>query len=245
MNNPKTALVTGASRGIGRAVALQLAKDGHYVLVNYLRDEAAALDTMQQIHQSGGAAELLRFDVTDEQAVTETLETWQQTHPGQYISVLVNNAGIRKDNLMIWQTTEEWDSVLKSNLSSFFYVTKPLLKDMIFHKSGRIINIASLSGIRGMQGQANYAASKGGLIAATKSLALELARKNITVNAVAPGFIQTDMVAGLPEDELKKTIPMNRFGTPEEVAGIVGFLAGASASYITGEVISVNGGLYT
>ena len=183
--------------------------------------------------------------LTDPAAIADALGEWNARHPDEYIEVLVNNAGIRKDNLMLWMTGEEWSKVLDISLNGFFYVTQPLLKNMLVKRYGRIINIVSLSGIQGMAGQANYSAAKGGVIAATKALAQEVAKKKVTVNAVAPGFIRTDMTEGIDENEWKKHIPAGRFGTPEEVAELVGFLASPASSYITGEVISINGGLYT
>ena len=241
----KFALVTGGSRGIGRAVSLRLAKAGYTVIINYQSNEQAAQETLQAIQSQGGQAELLRFDVSNPESVQSALESWQTAHPEDYIDVLVNNAGIRRDNLLVWMEPDDFEAVLRTNLFSFYHVTRPLLTPMIRHKHGRIINIASLSGITGLPGQCNYAAAKGGLIAATKSLAKEVAKKNVTVNAVAPGFIKTDMTDGLEEAELKKTVPMNRFGSAEEVAALVAFLASDDASYITGECISINGGLYT
>lgn len=241
----KYALVTGGSRGIGRAVSLRLAKAGYTVIINYQSNEQAAQETLQAIQSQGGQAELLRFDVSHLESVQSALDAWQSSHPEDYIDVLVNNAGIRRDNLLVWMEPDEFEAVLRTNLFSFYHVTRPLLTPMIRHKHGRIINIASLSGITGLPGQCNYAAAKGGLIAATKSLAKEVAKKNVTVNAVAPGFIKTDMTDGLEEAELKKTVPMNRFGSAEEVAALVAFLASDDASYITGECISINGGLYT
>ena len=241
----KYALVTGGSRGIGRAVSLRLAKAGYTVIINYQSNEQAAQETLRSIQSQGGQAELLRFDVSNPESVQNALDAWQSSHPEDYIDVLVNNAGIRRDNLLVWMEPDDFEAVLRTNLFSFYHVTRPLLTPMIRHKHGRIINIASLSGITGLPGQCNYAAAKGGLIAATKSLAKEVAKKNVTVNAVAPGFIKTDMTDGLEEAELKKTVPMNRFGSAEEVAALVAFLASDDASYITGECISINGGLYT
>lgn len=241
----KYALVTGGSRGIGRAVSLRLAKAGYTVIINYQSNEQAAQETLRLIQEQGGQAELLPFDVSKSESVSAALESWQTAHPEEYIDLLVNNAGIRRDNLLVWMEPEDFETVLQTNLFSFYHVTRPLLTPMIRHKHGRIINIASLSGITGLPGQCNYAAAKGGLIAATKALAKEVAKKNVTVNAVAPGFVKTDMTDGLEEAELKKSVPMNRFGTAEEVAALVAFLASDDASYITGECISINGGLYT
>ena len=243
----KYALVTGGSRGIGRAVSIKLAQMGYHILINYVNNTTAAEETLAAIREAGSDGEMLKFNVGDAQQVKEAIEGWQAAHADQdeYIEILVNNAGIRRDNVMALMPEEDWCSVINCTLNGFYNVTTPLIPQMQFHKFGRIINMASVSGIMGMQGQTNYSAAKGGLIAATKALAKEVARKNVTVNAVAPGFIKTDMVEGLDEAALKKTIPANRFGKPEEVAALVGFLATPEAGYITGNVISINGGLYT
>lgn len=241
----KYALVTGASRGIGRAIALKLASQGFSIIINYASNEEAALKTLDDIVADGGSAELLPFDVSDNKSVEDALQSWADKHANEYISVIVNNAGVRKDNLMMWMPGQDWRDVLSISLDGFFNVTQPLLKNMLVKKWGRIVNVVSLSGIKGMPGQVNYSAAKGGLIAATKALAQEVAKKRITVNAVAPGFIKSDMTADLNEAELKKLVPVGRFGEAEEVAALVAFLVSDVAAYITGEVISINGGIYT
>lgn len=241
----KYALVTGGSRGIGRAVCIKLAQMGYQILINYANRTDEAEKTLELVRQAGQDGELLKFDVSDAKQTLEALEAWGDAHPDEYIEVLVNNAGIRRDNIMALMPEEDWHRVLDITLDGFYNVTRSLLQPMMFHKYGRIVNMASVSGLKGLPGQVNYSAAKGGLIAATKALAQEVARKNVTVNAVAPGFIKTDMVEGLDEAVLKKTIPANRFGTPEEVAELVGFLVSPHAGYITGNVISINGGLYT
>lgn len=241
----KYALITGASRGIGRAVALSLAEQ-YSIIINYHSNSECAQEVKQLIEEKGGHAELLPFDVADPKAIEAAIDSWETTHPDEFISVLVNNAGIRRDNVMFMMSEDDWHSVLDTNMNGFFYITRRLLKHMMPRRhGGRIINMASLSGLKGMPGQVNYSAAKAALIGATKALAQEVAPRNITVNAVAPGFIQTDMTKELPEDELKRLIPVGRFGKPEEVAAVVTFLASDAAAYVTGEVINVNGGLYT
>ena len=241
----KYALITGASRGIGRAVALLLAEQ-YSIIINYHSNSECAQEVKQLIEEKGGHAELLPFDVYDPKAIEAAIDRWEAAHPDEFISVLVNNAGIRRDNVMFMMSEDDWHSVLDTNMNGFFYITRRLLKHMMPRRhGGRIINMTSLSGLKGMPGQVNYSAAKAALIGATKALAQEVAPRNITVNAVAPGFIQTDMTKELPEDELKKLIPVGRFGKPEEVAAVVAFLASDAAAYVTGEVINVNGGLYT
>jgi 3-oxoacyl-[acyl-carrier protein] reductase len=241
----KYALVTGGSRGIGRSVSIKLAHDGFYLLVNYRSGREEAEKTLQLIRETGGNGELLRFDVSSQEETETALGTWMNAHEGEYISVLVNNAGIRRDALLMWMKNEEWQEVMDTNLNGFLFSTRFLIKEMLINKWGRIINVVSLSGLKGLPGQANYSAAKAGVIGATKAIAQEVAKKNVTVNAVAPGFIRTDMTKDLDESQMKGMIPMGRFGEPDEVAGIVRFLASDEASYITGAVINVNGGLYT
>lgn len=221
MTTSRYALITGASRGIGRAIALRLAADGYHILLNYQTNRSAAEAVLNDIRTGGGDGTLLPFDVTDPEAVEQAIDTWRQQHPDSYISLLVNNAGIRHDDLLMWMSGDNWHRVLSTTLDGFFHVTRALLQEMLVRKWGRIINIASLSGLSGMPGQTNYSAAKGGLIAATKSLAREVARKHVTVNAIAPGFIRTDMTSDLDETTLKKTIPAGRFGEAEEVAHLV------------------------
>jgi 3-oxoacyl-[acyl-carrier protein] reductase len=241
----KYALVTGGSRGIGRAVALKLASQGHNILLNYRANHAEAQITQAAVEQAGVRCELLPFDVASKDATDEALGGWLEANKDAHIEVLVNNAGIREDNLFIWLTEDQWKGVISTSLDSFFYVTKHVINQMLMARFGRIINIVSLSGQKGLPGQTNYSAAKAGLIGATKALAQEVARRGITVNAVAPGFIRTDMTSDLKESDLVSLIPMRRFGQPEEVAEAVGFFASTASSYITGEVLSINGGLYS
>lgn len=242
----KYALVTGSSRGIGRAVALQLARQGYAVIVNYLHNAEAAQKVVEEIVSAGRTAELLPFDATKGETINRAVDEWEERHPGEYISALVNNAGIRRDGVLFMMSDEDWTQVLDTTLNGFFHLTRRLLKHMMpRRRGGHIVNMASLSGVKGMAGQVNYSAAKAALIGATKALALEVAPRHITVNAVAPGFIETDMTRDLPKEELTRLIPTGRFGRPEEVASLVGFLCSDAADYITGEVININGGLYT
>ena len=237
------ALVTGGSRGIGRAVCIKLATMGFYVLINCKSGSDEALQTLAMINREGGIGELLMFDVSDPAAVDNAISGWNKAHSDQYIEVLVNNAGLRRDGLMVWMENDDWHDVVSTNLDGFFFVTRAVLGRMIEKRQGRIINITSLAGLKGIPGQVNYSAAKAAVDGATKALAQEIGSRNITVNAVAPGYITTEMIKDLDEKELKKIIPLNRFGLPEEVAEVVGFLASEDSSYVTGEVISVNGGL--
>ena len=240
----KYALVTGGSRGIGRAICTALAAKGYPVIINYASNEAAANETKALIEANGGTAELLPFDVSDEVSVDKALEGWADNHPDDYVGILVNNAGIRQDAMMIFMQNAQWRNVLDTSVNGFFFVTRRVLKDMLIKRDGRIVNLVSLSGLKGMPGQTNYSAAKAAVIGATKALAQEVAPRKVTVNAIAPGFIMTDMTKDLDEAELKKNIPLGRFGKPEEVASLVSFLTSDEAAYITGEVISINGGVF-
>ena len=242
----KCAIITGGSRGIGRAICEKLAVDSPYhILINYQSNEQAAQETLESVQRLGGTGQLLHFDVTDKEQTERVLSQWQEANKEAQVEVIVNNAGITRDGLFMWMPYEEWDKVLKTTLDGFYHVTHFFLQKMLRQRTGRIINVASVSGVKGTAGQVNYSAAKGALVAATKALAQEVAKRNITVNAVAPGFIQTDMTAELDEKELSKLIPMGRFGKVQEVAELVSFLASEKASYITGEVILINGGIYS
>lgn len=242
----KAALVTGGSRGIGKAICIQLAKDSNYhILINYSSNQQAALETLKEVEANGNTGEILQFDVANNTEVKSVLANWQEANPNTVIEVIVNNAGITKDVLFMWMQEEDWSKVINTSLNGFFNVTNHLIQGMLVNRYGRIINMVSVSGMKGTPGQTNYSAAKGAIISATKALSQEVAKRNITVNAVAPGFIKTDMTSGLNEAELKKLIPANRFGEAEEVAHLVSFLASRNASYITGEIVNINGGIYS
>jgi 3-oxoacyl-[acyl-carrier protein] reductase len=235
------ALVTGASRGLGAAIARRLAADGYDIWLNYRTRHDDAERVAGEIRAAGRICELLPFDVADEAQVSESLfPRLDAATP----AILVNNAGINKDGALMWMPREDWESVVNGNLLGFFLVTKPVIMAMLKVRRGRIVNIASTAGQSGMRGQVNYSAAKAGLIGATRALAMEVVSRGILVNAVAPGFIESDMTAHLPKDQILPRIPMGRMGQPEEVAGVVSFLCSPDASYMTGQVLSVNGGLY-
>jgi 3-oxoacyl-[acyl-carrier protein] reductase len=239
------ALVTGGSRGIGRACCIRLAEMGYNILINYTSNDEEAKKTAEAVKAKNVEAILLKCDVSKMEAVDSTIGKWMEENTDKTISVLVNNAGINKDNIMVMMPPEDWHRVMDIAVDGFFYVSRLVVKDMLRKRAGRVVNVVSLSGLKGLPGQTNYSASKGAVIAATKALAQEVGKRGITVNAVAPGFIKTDMTQGLPEDQLKAMVPMNRFGEPEEVASVVGFLVSKDSTYITGQIISVNGGLYS
>ena len=240
------ALVTGASRGIGRAIAVQLAKDhGLHILINYAADTKAANQTMESICEVGGSAELLPFKVEDREKVDEVMDTWMKNHSQKFIRVLINNAGITKDGLLMWMAENDWDQVLAVSVKGMFNLSQKVIRQMLRKRSGRIVNIASVSGLKGLPGQMNYSAAKAAMIGATKALAQEVGKRNITVNAVAPGFIRTDMTKDLDTGQYLPFIPAGRVGEAEEVAHLVSFLVSDKAAYINGEVININGGLYS
>ncbi len=240
MSENKIALVTGASRGIGRAVAVELASSGYDIIVNYAGNVAAADETVKLVEEKGVQAHKMQFDVSNKDAVdaaiAEILEKYGK------IDVLVNNAGITRDGLFMRMSGGNWLDVINTNLNSAYYVTNPVAKAMIKQRAGVIINMSSIVGVNGNAGQANYAAAKAGIIGLTKSLAKELGSRNIRVNAIAPGFIQTDMTKGLPEEKITEHIPLKTLGQPEDIARLVRFLA-VEGTYITGQVIGVDGGL--
>lgn len=249
----KYALVTGGSRGIGRAISIQLARDGYYVIINYKSNHGAAQETLSQIQNEGGQAELMPFDVSQPDAINTALEQWYASHPDEYIEVLVNNAGVSRDDMFLDIESEDWHKVINSGLNAFYYISQRVLPEMILHHQGRIINISSIAAIRGYVGRVNHSAVKAALLGVTKALSVEVASRKITVNAVAPGLILTDIhrnylkSQNISEEEsliqYKKYIPMQRIGKPEEVADLVSFLASDKAAYITGQVIAIDGGL--
>lgn len=242
----KCAIITGASRGIGRAIALKLAEEKNYhLLLNYASNRTAAEETLQKVVELGATAEILKFDVANAEETKTVLETWQEKNPDALVEVIINNAGITRDGLFMWMQPEDWSSVINTSLNGFYNVTNFFIQKLLRNKYGRIINMVSVSGLKGTAGQTNYSAAKAAVIGATKALAQEVAKRNITVNAVAPGFIKTDMTQEFDENQLKAMIPANRFGEAEEVADLVAFLASKKASYITGEVININGGIYS
>ena len=242
----KCAIVTGGSRGIGSAICLKLAQEKKYhLLINYTSNDAAANDTLQKVQEAGATAEILKFDVSNYEETQSVLNSWQENNPDAVVEVIINNAGITRDGLFMWMQPEDWSSVINTSLNGFFNVTNFFIQKMLRNKYGRIINMVSVSGLKGTAGQTNYSAAKGAVIGATKALAQEVAKRKITVNAVAPGFIKTDMTQEFDENELKQMIPVNRFGEAEEVADLVAFLASDKAGYITGEVININGGIYS
>ncbi|MBN2159527.1 MAG: 3-oxoacyl-ACP reductase FabG [Spirochaetes bacterium] len=237
----KMAIVTGASRGIGRAVAVEMARDNYFVIINYRSNDAAAAETLELVRSAGGDGELMRFDVADSAAAGAAMEDITKRFAG--IDALVNNAGITADNLFLMMPEADWDAVIATTLKGFYNMTKPVLRKMLRQKKGSVVSIASVAGLIGNKGQANYSAAKAGLIGATRSIASEIAKKGIRLNVVAPGLIETDMIKEAPVEMIKNIIPMGRIGTPEEVAKVVRFLCSDDASYITGQVIGVNGGM--
>ena len=242
----KCALVTGGSRGIGSAICQKLAEDKKYhILINYQANKEAAERTLEEVVKKGATGEIIKFNVSDAVEVKNALTLWQEANQDAVVEVIVNNAGITRDGLFMWMSHDDWSNVINTSLNGFFNVTNFFIQKMLRNKYGRIVNMVSVSGVKGTPGQTNYSAAKGAVVAATKALAQEVAKRNITVNAVAPGFIRTDMTGDLDEKELIKMIPVNRFGEAEEVAELVGFLASPNASYITGEVININGGIYS
>ncbi|MBN1474255.1 MAG: 3-oxoacyl-ACP reductase FabG [Syntrophaceae bacterium] len=242
MSEKKVAIITGASRGIGRATAVELAKTGYFIVINYNANEEAAKETLKLVREAGSDGEIAQFDVVSTEQTAEKINDIIGRH--KKIHVLVNNAGITADGLFMMMGDEEWNSVIDTTLKGFFNVTKTVLRAMVKARCGSIVCVSSASGIMPNRGQANYAAAKAGIIGAVRSLSKEVARFGIRVNTVAPGLIETEMTAGTPVAVMTKMIPMERAGKPEEVAGVIRFLCSQDASYITGEVISINGGLF-
>lgn len=242
----KCAIVTGGSRGIGRAICEKLAQETEYhILINYQYNKQAAEETLVTVQAAGATGELVQFDVADADNVTEVLTKWQEENPKAVVEVIVNNAGITRDGMFMWMTHKDWNDVINTSLNGFFNVTNFFMQKLLRNRYGRIVNMVSVSGVKGTPGQTNYSAAKAAIIGATKALAQEVAKRKITVNAVAPGFIRTDMTSDLNESELIKMVPVNRFGEAEEVADLVSFLVSKKSGYITGEVININGGIYS
>jgi len=242
----KCALVTGGSRGIGSAICQKLAIDTDYhILINYQSNKEAAEETLKKVIEAGNTGEIIKFSVADAEEVKTVLTQWQDANPEAIVETIVNNAGITRDGLFMWMNHDDWSQVINTSLNGFYNVTNFFIQKMLRNKYGRIVNLASVSGVKGTPGQTNYSAAKGALVAVTKALAQEVAKRNITVNAVAPGFIKSDMTSQLDEKELVKLVPVNRFGEAEEVADLVSFLVSKKASYITGEIININGGIYS
>lgn len=242
----KCALVTGGSRGIGSAICQKLAIDTDYhILINYQSNKEAAKETLKKVIEAGNTGEIIKFNVADAEEVKTVLTQWQDANPEAIVETIVNNAGITRDGLFMWMNHDDWSQVINTSLNGFYNVTNFFIQKMLRNKYGRIVNLASVSGVKGTPGQTNYSAAKGALVAVTKALAQEVAKRNITVNAVAPGFIKSDMTSQLDEKELVKLVPVNRFGEAEEVADLVSFLVSRKASYITGEIININGGIYS
>ena len=242
MEEEQIALVTGGSRGIGRAIAIELAEAGYGIIFTYKSNDQAADETVDMIRSRGGRAEKIRFDVADAKEAAPIMNEIITQHSN--IGILVNNAGINADGLCMMMPEEDWDSVIQTTLKGFYNMTKPIVKMMVRKKKGSIVSISSASALMGNRGQANYAAAKSGLIAASRVLAAEVGRLGVRVNVVAPGLIDTDMIKGAPVERIKDIIPMARIGKPEEVAKVVRFLCSDDASYVTGQVISVNGGMF-
>lgn len=241
MHDQKIAIITGASRGIGRATAVELAKTGYFVIINFKSNETAALETLNLVRNVGGEGEIQQFDVADNAQTKDAVKAITERHKN--IQVLVNNAGITADGLFMMLGEDEWDSVINTSLKGFYNMTKPVLREMVRKKRGSIISVSSLSALMPNRGQSNYSAAKAGVIAASRSMATEVARFGIRVNVVAPGLIETDMIKDAPVGQIKQIIPMARLGKPEEVASVIRFLCSEDASYVTGQVIGINGGI--